>query len=115
MSFSNLVDNLDNTIRDALCDPVELRPAAGGAAVVVPAMIDQSLVEAPGGFGAPMLQATIQLHTRDGLLKVGDVAVTGRFIDGLFVPGERGWRIAGAPTRDPDGAWQTAAVERIRL
>jgi hypothetical protein len=114
MSFSDLLVDLDLSIRARLCDPVELRPKAGEAPRVIPAMIATPVEPTGNGFGATMLQASIQVHIDDAILKEGDVAVPGAWVGEVFVAGDRGFRVAGAPTRDTDGMWQTAPVERYK-
>lgn len=114
MSFSDLSASIDTATQEHLCDLFELRPVGGGDAIIVSAMVDEP-VQAPGaGFGAPVLQPTIQVLASDRVLKVGDVAMPGSMVDEVFVPFSLGWRVAGAPTREADGRWQTAAIERYR-
>lgn len=114
MSFSDLTAGIDAATREHLCDTVQLVPAVGGDALVLPVMIDEPVEPAGMGLGAPTLQAQIQVMTADHALRVGDVAVPGRVVDGVFVPAvpSRMWRVAGAPTKDASGRWQTAAIER---
>lgn len=114
MSFSDLSAGIDVATQVHLCDLFELRPVGGGVAIVVSAMVDEP-VQSPGfDLRAPVQQATIQVLAADRVLKVGDVAMPGVRVDGVFVPAALGWRVAGAPTREVDGRWQTAAVERFR-
>ena len=114
MSFSDLSADMDAAVQEHLCDPVELRPVGGGDAVVVMAMIDQP-VQAPGfGVGAPVLQATIRVLAADFVLTKGVTAMPGRYADGVFVADEIGWKLAAAPTREDDGRWQSASIERYR-
>lgn len=114
MSFSDHSAGIDASTREHLCDIVQLFPAAGGDALILPVMIDEPVEPTGMGLGAPMLQAEIQVATADHALRVGDVAVTGRVVDGVFVPATppRSWRVAGSATKDVSGRWQTAAIER---
>lgn len=115
MSFSELSASIDAATQEHLCDPLELRPVEGGAAIVVQAMVDAPVQPPGGGFGAPVAQPSIQVLVSDRVLKVGDVAMPGAYdANGVFVPLALGWRVAGAPTREDDGRWQTAAIERYR-
>jgi hypothetical protein len=116
MSFSDLTAGIDASTREHLCDPVELRPAGGGSAIApLWVMIDEPLEPAGMGIGAPILQAEIQVATADHVVRVGDVAITGQMVAGVFVASSpvRAWRVAGAPVRDVSGRWQTAAIERF--
>lgn len=114
MSFSDLSADIDQATQEHLCDPVELRPVGGGLALVVQAMIDEPVALPGMGIGSPVLQATIQVLVADRSLRIGDVAMPGQYVEGIFVASTNGWRVAGAPTRDADGRWQTAAIERCR-
>lgn len=114
MSFSDLTAGIDDSTREHLCDTVQLFPVAGGDALLLPAMIDEPVEPTGMGLGAPMLQAEIQIFTADHAVRVGDIVVTGRLVDAVFVPASpaRSWRVAGAATKDASGRWQTAAIER---
>lgn len=114
MSFSDLTAGIDDSVREHLCDPVQLRPVGGGEPLILMVMIDQPVEASIGGMNTPILQAEIQVATSDHPVRVGDVAITGRMVDGVFVAADpvRAWRVAGAATKDDSGRWQTAAVER---
>lgn len=111
MAFSDQLDSLDAAVREHLTDPAELRPVGGGEASIVPVQIDEPMAP-PSGFAAPVLQASITVAVVDGRPTVGQVYVPGRYIDDVFVPGDRAWKVTGAPTRSTDGRWWTAGVER---
>lgn len=112
MTWADLTADLDAETRAQLCDLAEVRPAAGGAARVVPVMIEDDLeaVSGPPG-GGPMRRATVEIHAEDHALKKGDVFVPGRLVDGAFVAGAKAWRVASAATRDAE--WQKASLEPV--
>lgn len=120
MSFSDLTADIDATTRAELTDLFELRPAAGGDAVVIPAMVDQPVEPAGigGPSGPPMLRAQVQVHVDDAVIRKGDVLLPGAWPDGIedgaFVVEAIGWRVAGAVTKDDSGKWQTAELERFQ-
>ncbi len=116
MSFSDLTAGIEASTREHLCDTVQLTPVGGGDPLVIPAMIDEPVEPVGFGAGAPMLQAEIQVATADHPLRKGDVVVTGRMAEGVFVPAvpARIWRVAGAAIKDVSGRWQTAPIERFR-
>lgn len=118
MSFSDLSASIDTATQEHLCDLFELRPVGAGSASVIAAMVDAPMQLPPSGFGGPVSTPSIQVLVSDRVLKVGDVFMPGVWMgEGdarLFMTADLGWRVAGAPTRDDDGRWQTAAVERYR-
>lgn len=116
MAFSDASDLIAAATRDHLCDPTLIRPFGGGDPVIVPAMIEEPVLAMSDGLtGAPVLQATIEILLDDHRLRKGDVAVPGRMVDGVFVAGDRGWRVTGGATRTGDGRWQSASIERYTV
>lgn len=116
MGFSDQSRILDDASRAFLCDPAEIRPAAGGEAVIAPVMVEEPVrPSAESLTGAPLLQATVEVMLEDHRLRKGDIVIPGREVAGVFVAGDRAWRVTGAPTRTGDGGWQTASIERYAL
>lgn len=116
MAFSDASALISAAARGHLCDPTLIRPVGGGADRVVPAMVEEPVAgTAESLTGAPMLQATIEVLLSDHPLKRGDIAIPGRMVAGVFVPGPRGWRVTGGATRTGDGQWQSASIERYTV
>lgn len=107
-AFSDVLDQMDADVAAHVCDPALLRPAAGGADLVISAIVERpGEIETLQSGGIVRSKPVVQIPVLQlASLKAGDIVI-------LPPVGGRGYKIAGAPKRPGDGRWWMADADDL--